>query len=179
MLNKRDINTPRTPTDVERRVKGEFKNKVDKEKNKGLSSNDFTDQYKENCDSNTQARHNHINMSVLNSLKQQDLDNLENLVNEKQLYTLFTGENKNVQLSDSPTNYDLVGISYGNGTVSDTKFILPTNNVQFYISLNTSTTNEEKSLCTINGNTLTSESINILKVIGFKFRKGVVQNGGN
>lgn len=179
-MDKRDVVKSRTPADTERKYRlDSVPDKVDKEEGKGLSTNDFSNGYKKQVEANSHLRHTHYNMSTLNTLSPEIISLISEIVEEKQLYTLFTGKNKNVQLSDNPTNYDLIGISYGNSTISDMKFILPINNMQFYISFNTSTTNEEKSLCTINGNTLTSESINISKVIGFKFRKGAVQNGSD
>ncbi|WP_288910805.1 hypothetical protein [uncultured Thomasclavelia sp.] len=175
-MDKRDVVKSRTPTDTERKYRlDSVPDKVDKEEGKGLSTNDFSNGYKRQVEANSTSRHTHYNMSILNAISQETINSIE----EKQLYTLFTGESKNIQLSDNLTNYDLIGVSYGNGTISDMKFIMPANNIQFYISLNTNATNEEKSLCIVNENTLTSESINILKVIGFKFRKGVVQSGGN
>lgn len=47
--------------------------KVDKETGKGLSSNDFTDTYKSNVDSNTVARHTHSNKSVLDDISSSDV----------------------------------------------------------------------------------------------------------
>jgi hypothetical protein len=47
--------------------------KVDKETGKGLSSNDFTDTYKSNVDSNTVARHSHSNKSVLDDISSSDV----------------------------------------------------------------------------------------------------------
>jgi hypothetical protein len=47
--------------------------KVDKETGKGLSSNDFTDTYKNNVDSNTSARHSHSNKSVLDDISSSDV----------------------------------------------------------------------------------------------------------
>ena len=49
--------------------------KVDKEAGKGLSSNDFTDTYKNNVDSNTSARHSHSNKSVLDDISSSDVSN--------------------------------------------------------------------------------------------------------
>lgn len=47
--------------------------KVDKVSGKGLSSNDFTDTYKSNVDSNTTARHSHSNKTLLDSLTDGDI----------------------------------------------------------------------------------------------------------
>ena len=48
-------------------------NKVDKVSGKGLSTNDFTNAYKSNVDSNTSARHTHSNKSVLDSISANNL----------------------------------------------------------------------------------------------------------
>lgn len=48
--------------------------KVDKENGKGLSTNDFTDGYKQNVDANNLARHTHGNKSVLDMITQATLD---------------------------------------------------------------------------------------------------------
>ena len=49
--------------------------KVDKETGKGLSTNDFTNAYKSNVDSNTTARHTHSNKSVLDDISSNDVSN--------------------------------------------------------------------------------------------------------
>lgn len=49
--------------------------KVDKVEGKGLSTNDFTDIYKENVDSNTSARHTHSNKAVLDEISANDISN--------------------------------------------------------------------------------------------------------
>lgn len=50
-------------------------NKVDKVSGKGLSTNDFTNAYKNNVDSNTSARHTHSNKSVLDGISSTDVAN--------------------------------------------------------------------------------------------------------
>lgn len=55
--------------------------KVDKVAGKGLSSNDFTDTYKDNVDSNTSARHSHSNKSVLDNITSTDISNWNNKSN--------------------------------------------------------------------------------------------------
>lgn len=52
--------------------------KVDKETGKGLSTNDFTNTYKNNVDSNTSARHTHSNKSVLDGISSTDITNWNN-----------------------------------------------------------------------------------------------------
>lgn len=81
-LAKQDRNGVRTPVDIERRYNfnklDEIEdteerlinlenNKVDKVAGKNLSSNDFTNGYKENVDDNTEARHTHSNQSILDT----------------------------------------------------------------------------------------------------------------
>lgn len=53
-------------------------NKVDKESGKGLSTNDFTDEYQENVDNNSASRHTHANQTVLDSITSSDVDNWNN-----------------------------------------------------------------------------------------------------
>lgn len=56
-------------------VASELNNKVDKVAGKGLSSNDFTDSYKSQVESNTSARHSHSNKSVLDGITSTDVSN--------------------------------------------------------------------------------------------------------
>ena len=49
--------------------------KVNKIEGKGLSTNDFTNEYKNNVDSNTNARHTHSNKSVLDNISSNDVSN--------------------------------------------------------------------------------------------------------
>lgn len=51
----------------------ELAKKVDKVSGKGLSTNDFTNTYKSNVDSNTNARHTHSNKSVLDVISSNNL----------------------------------------------------------------------------------------------------------
>lgn len=174
MINKRDISRSRTPTDTELKYQlSAIPNKVDKEKGKGLSTNDFSDNYKQDIDNNTKARHHHNNISVLNNITQQTLDNLNRIVSEQQMYILFSGNGKQIELNDDPVNYDALIIEYGNVMYSDVKWVFPTKNMQFYISLDINLNSEEKSLCSISGTALKSENLNISKVVAFKFKKGV------
>lgn len=68
-----------TPSDSkypsEKLVKTSLDGKVNKETGKGLSTNDFTDAYKSNVDSNTSARHTHSNKSVLDGISSTDVAN--------------------------------------------------------------------------------------------------------
>lgn len=56
-------------------IKTALDGKVDKVTGKGLSTNDFTDTYKSNVDSNTSARHTHSNKSVLDGISSTDVAN--------------------------------------------------------------------------------------------------------
>ena len=56
-------------------------NKVDKVTGKGLSTNDFTDAYKNNVDSNTNSRHTHSNKDTLDSITSADINNWNNKAN--------------------------------------------------------------------------------------------------
>ena len=60
-----------TETEIDAKLGG----KVDKVSGKGLSTNDFTNAYKNNVDSNTSARHTHSNMSVLDDISSSDVAN--------------------------------------------------------------------------------------------------------
>ena len=52
-------------------------NKVDKISGKGLSTNDFTDTYKENVDNNTLDRHYHLNKTLLDDITSDKLFSLD------------------------------------------------------------------------------------------------------
>ncbi len=56
--------------------------KVDKVEGKGLSTNDFTNTYKNNVDSNTSARHTHTNKTVLDGIASSDITNWNGKQNE-------------------------------------------------------------------------------------------------
>jgi hypothetical protein len=53
----------------------DLSNKVDKVAGKGLSTNDFTDSYKNAVDANTNARHTHNNKTVLDGITSTDVSN--------------------------------------------------------------------------------------------------------
>lgn len=57
-------------------------NKVNKENGKGLSSNDFTDEYKQKIDSSTTNTHTHSNKELLDTYKQTE-SNLADAVSKK------------------------------------------------------------------------------------------------
>ena len=90
--------------------------KVDKVEGKGLSTNDFTDTYKNSVDSNTSARHTHANKTVLDGIassditnwngKQNETDNSLNTTNKtitgaiNEVYSIARGANQAVSYSN-------------------------------------------------------------------------------
>lgn len=57
--------------------------KVDKIEGKGLSTNDFTDAYKSQVDSNTSARHTHSNKAILDATNASFTTTINNTINSK------------------------------------------------------------------------------------------------
>lgn len=172
MISKRDISMARTTSDMERRYQlGKIPNKVDKTAGKGLSTNDFTNAYKENVDNNTKARHTHNNVSLLNSLKEANVDRWNKATTDT-IYTLFDGVSiDNIELEN--IDYDFFVIVYGNDNYIDSKIIYYTDKL-FCLSLTTENetfkefyTFSEKNI----QKTSTTENISIFKVIAYK--KGV------
>lgn len=138
-LSKQDRNGVRTPTDIERRYKlnklediadydkeiADIKeNKVDKVAGKDLSSNDFTNGYKQQVEDNTESRHTHSNKEILDTYTQTN-EELSGAVsnththNNKELLDSYTQtetdiadavskkhEHSNKSLLDSYTNSD-------------------------------------------------------------------------
>ena len=90
--------------------------KVDKIAGKGLSTNDFTNAYKNSVDSNTSARHTHANKTVLDGIvssditnwngKQNETDNSLNTTNKtitgaiNEVYSIARGANQAVSYSN-------------------------------------------------------------------------------
>ena len=90
--------------------------KVDKVEGKGLSTNDFTNTYKNSVDSNTSARHTHTNKTVLDGIvssditnwngKQNETDNSLNTTNKtitgaiNEVYSIARGANQAVSYSN-------------------------------------------------------------------------------
>ena len=177
MINKRDLTRSRTPTDTEMKYQlSQIPNKVDKEPNKGLSTNDFTDEYKRELDRTVQNVHNHNNMRVLNTIDSDDLSNWNSaynitnkLITPVELYNSEEGSNENVILTLNPMNYQYIFIIYGNEIDYDNKLITPINK-QFCITLD-----NEKSYYKFSDNGLEkqngSDAILIYKVLGY-FEKG-------
>lgn len=81
-----------------RTVTQALNNKVNKENGKDLSSNDFTDEYKQKVDSATSNKHTHENKSLLDSYTQTE-DNIADAVNKKHTH-------ENINLLDSYTQTD-------------------------------------------------------------------------
>lgn len=93
--------------------------KVDKIAGKGLSTNDFTNTYKNSVDSNTSARHTHTNKTVLDGIassditnwngKQNETDNSLNTTNKtitgaiNEVYSIARGANQAVSYSNYST----------------------------------------------------------------------------
>lgn len=176
MINKRDISMARTTLDMERRYQlGQIQNKVDKSSGKGLSSNDFTNDYKEKVDNNTKARHTHNNVSLLNSLNESMIDSWNTSI---KYFDLFDGSStESIELSS--IDYDLFIIVFGDNTYIDSK-ILPYTSKQFCLSFRKNNevieeyyTFSEKNIKKID----TTTNVTIFKVIAFK--RGVDLNGGN
>ncbi len=170
MINKRDISMARTTSDMERRYQlGKIPNKVDKTNGKGLSSNDFSNLYKENVDNNTKARHVHNNASLLNSLNE---DMISSWNTSLKSFALFDGSSTgNIELSD--IDFDLFTIVFGNDAYIESKMI-PYTNKQFCLSL-TKPSETIKEFYTFSEKNIQKTSattnITIYKVIAYK--KGV------
>lgn len=92
-LKRQDRNGVRTASELQRRYKFEetekaveetaktvsslnaqFDDKVDKIPGKGLSTNDFSNTYKQDVEKNTTARHTHINKTILDGITQENID---------------------------------------------------------------------------------------------------------
>lgn len=79
-----------------------LENKVDKIEGKGLSTNDFTNDYKSKVDSNTSARHTHSNKAILDATTASFTTAINNTINSK------ANDNAVVKIT-------------GNQTIQDTK----------------------------------------------------------
>lgn len=186
MLNKRDLIRSRTPTDNERRYQlGKISNKVDKVEGKGLSTNDFTNTYKNAINDVTKDSHHHSNLGALDLITMADISNWNKKYNEQVMYNLFEGSNaSDITLSNDITDYDVLIIMYGNSTNFDTKILMVEETTkQFCLSLDVNSTTNYKEWYTLDTNTITKETTNdkiyIYKVVGLQFAKGVEQSGSN
>ena len=92
--------------------------KVDKVTGKGLSSNDFTNTYKDNVDSNTSARHTHTNKSVLDNFSgsYNDLSNKPSIPNNSNLVNgSATGSLRSVGSHSEDVSYTMGANSFSEG----------------------------------------------------------------
>lgn len=145
MVNKRDLIRSRTPSDTELRYElSQIPNKVDKEPNKGLSTNDFTNAYKEELDKSVQDRHHHNNLVTLNHITTNNVDNWNTaydtakaLIQPVQLYNDIEGTTGNIDFPDNPLNYNYIAITYGDETTYDNKMVVPISDKQFKLNLDT------------------------------------------
>lgn len=129
--------------------------KVDKVAGKELSTNDFTNTYKDNVDSNTSARHTHSNKSVLDNISSADITNWNNKsdfsgdyndLTSKPQKTLYSGTDIrekllkiimdiNASISEEP-NYDtLIGTIYFESSIVNN--YINANQYNFYNLTNT------------------------------------------
>ncbi len=92
-------------TEIKEDIANLEENKVDKEKGKGLSANDFTNAYKEKVDNNTSERHTHTNKETLDNIDDIDIANWNN----------------KAETSDIPTNLSELSEDTTHRTVSDTE----------------------------------------------------------
>lgn len=179
MINKRDLTRSRTPTDTEMKYQlSQIPNKVDKEPNKGLSTNDFTNEYKLELDKVIEGQHHHNNLGVLNSISRDEVNSwnkavsdLNNLMNYTELYSDAIGSNGDLVFTDSPLNYEYLFVQYGNDTLYDNKILIPTNK-QFCITLNIGSATVSKAFYTMNTagfvKATGGDTIYVYKVLGFK-----------
>lgn len=177
MISKRDLIRSRTPSDTELRYQlSQIPNKVDKEPNKGLSTNDFTNEYKQELDRTVQNIHTHNNLGVLNTIDNGDISDwnsayniVNQLINPTELYSSNVGTSENITFELEPTNYYYLAIICGTEIDYENKLITPTNK-QICI-----TVGEEKAYYKFNDKTLEkqsgSDTILIYKVLGY-FEKG-------
>ncbi len=108
-------------------------NKVTKEAGKGLSTNDFTDQYKTNVDDNTVARHIHNNKNVLDSITTEKIE-IWDSAGESETYfassyaesgvTVLRG---NIEVKNNRVCFNFVGTKTMSANVTTTLFTLPSN----------------------------------------------------
>ena len=107
-------------------------NKVTKEKGKDLSSNDFTDEYKEKVDSASDSSHGHDNKAVLDSITQRDI-NAWNNSGGSTFYSLYNYVEDGVdilrghcEIKNFRVCINFVGTCSMNANTTTTLFTLPT-----------------------------------------------------
>ena len=117
-INNVELNGNKDLHDLGIQAEGNY---VEVETGKGLSTNDFTDTYKDNVESNTSARHTHSNKSVLDGISSTDVNNWNNKaeisdipdvsnfidknVNNLVNYTLKTNTGSLIDLEINQTTY--------------------------------------------------------------------------
>ena len=145
-------------------------NYVEVETGKGLSTNDFTDTYKDNVESNTSARHTHSNKNVLDGISSTDVNNWNNKaetsdipdvsnfidknVNNLVNYTLKTNTGSLIDLEINQTTYVVtLSLKDQDGNVISTDTIdLPLENV--VVSGSYDSTNQKIVLTLQSGDTV-------------------------
>ena len=184
MVNKRDLVRSRTPSDTEMRYQlSQIPNKVDKEPNKGLSTNDFTDEYRKELDKSVQDRHHHNNLATLNHITSNNVSNwnssselAKSLAQPVELYSDNVGSNGNVQFSDNPLNYNYIILVFGTETNLENKLLIP-NDKQFCIDLNTDASTSLKAFCKLSETGLErisgDNTVYIYKALGY-IKKGAI-----
>ena len=93
-----------------------FNKKVNIVKGKGLSTNDFTDEYKNMIDGTYIQSHTHTNKDVLDGITNTKINEWNNKTNFTQttLYKSNTGEIGDVHFDINPVIFNYIDIEYGN-----------------------------------------------------------------
>ena len=89
------------------------------------TDNNFTNEYKNNIDSNTSARHTHNNKSILDNISNTDINNWNNKidkdVNNLTYYTLATNTGSTIELSINSSTYVMtLNLKNSNGSIIST-----------------------------------------------------------
>ena len=143
--------------------------KVTKEDGKGLSTNDFSNDYKSKVDNADENSHTHTNKTVLDNITSDDVTDWNNKSNLSStvLFNNASGSNTDITLSSSVVNFDYIDIVFGDSTVIDTKRIYEANNKTISLSLFLcSTTNyiQKNEQDSISANTITRSIRNKITV---------------
>lgn len=136
---------------INQKVTNLEKNKVDKEEGKGLSTNDFTNEYKSKVDANTSARHTHTNKSVL--------DQIKNIGGANGLATLDENSKlKQVAIkAEQDENGNNIVLTYQGKTLS-----VP---IGSYTTVEQALNGLKQEITTLIGGTITQEDLDTLKEI--------------
>lgn len=116
-------------------------NKVSKEPGKGLSTNDFTDEYKNAIGTATTSSHTHSNKDILDGITTDNINNW-NLGVPFSLFENSSGSADNITLNETSANYRCIDIVFGNSSsIYDTKRIYNPDgkNIALSISSNSAT----------------------------------------